>query len=362
MCLTLRPVASVALAMLATFLLPVLGCGSSRRGGPNPPDLSPSDTPSADIGQTRDNADRIVFAASRNGDGDDDIYTIAKDGSDRLRLTETTAADRQPSWSPDRSQIAYISTQDKGQQVSSEGLQIPQRADVWIMEANGLGKRRLFAATEESGYRLASYPRFSPDGQSIAVALLKEAGGTALGILNPITGALTKISDIGGVSAWSPDGQQIAFAGRPDGDQRFYIYLVSKDGKDLKKLSKPQVVGNRPGNARYDAHTSPVWTPDGTAIIYSGTLWKPGATPTAQPERVNGLYRLAATGGDATVISEKMDFGAVFSPQGDRISFTRFPDDPPSGGERLGALFISLPDGTGAEAIVTDLAVEASDW
>jgi Tol biopolymer transport system component len=356
---------AVPLMLMTSLIVPLLlvGCSGSRRGGPNPPDLSPADTPSDDIGQARNTEDRIVFAGSHNNDGDDDIYTVQRDGSDRLRLTETTAGDRQPAWSPDHSQIVYISTRDHGQPIRAEGLEVPQRADVWIMEANGLGKRRLFAADAEKGYRLAAYPRFSPDGQTIAVVLFKENGGTALGTLNPITGTLKEITEIGGVPAWSPDGEKIAFAARPAGDQRFYVYVVGKDGADPKQISKPQVVGNRPGNARYDAHTSPVWTPDGTAILYSGTLWKPGETPDAQPTPLNGLYRIPAEGGEATAVTQERDYGAVFSPQGDRLVFTRFPKEPPATDpQRLGSLYTSLPDGTNAQQIITDLAVEASDW
>ena len=71
---------------------------------------------------------RIALTLSK--DGNAEIYTMAADGSDLRRLTNNRAIDTSPSWSPDCSQLAFVS--DRGGN--------PQ---IYKMNADGSGVTRL---------------------------------------------------------------------------------------------------------------------------------------------------------------------------------------------------------------------------
>ena len=56
--------------------------------------------------------------------------------------------------------------------------------------------------------------------------------------------------------AWSPDGEQIAFASRRDG--RSHIYVMSADGSGTRQLT----------SGKHD-DTAPAWSPDGKWIAFA---------------------------------------------------------------------------------------------
>src|SRR5215213_219788 len=70
---------------------------------------------------------KIVFVSNR--DGNDEIYVMNADGSGQTRLTTTpnNVADRDPAWSPDGKQIAWVTNRDNP----------AADREVWIMNADG---------------------------------------------------------------------------------------------------------------------------------------------------------------------------------------------------------------------------------
>jgi len=91
---------------------------------------------------------RIAFADVR-GSQKEDIYMINADGSHEVRLTDNPATDWFPDWSPDGSNIIFVSWRDGN-------------SEIYVMNADGSGQMNLThdpAADED--------PAWSPDGSEI---------------------------------------------------------------------------------------------------------------------------------------------------------------------------------------------------
>jgi len=92
--------------------------------------------------------DRIVFASDVESENDE-IFSIASDGSDRQRLTTTDGRNWEPSWSPDCRQIVFQSDRSGNW-------------DIWRMNADGSNPVRLTDDPADDGQ-----PNWSPDGTTI---------------------------------------------------------------------------------------------------------------------------------------------------------------------------------------------------
>jgi Tol biopolymer transport system component len=72
---------------------------------------------------------RVAFMSSR--DGDWEVYAVNMDGSGLKRLTQSSAQDGLPTWSPDGRSIAFVSNRSGAWAI-------------WVMDANGANQRKLF--------------------------------------------------------------------------------------------------------------------------------------------------------------------------------------------------------------------------
>jgi hypothetical protein len=91
---------------------------------------------------------KIAFWSSR--DGNAEIYTMNPNGQGIDRLTNNSAGDVDPNWSPGGGKIAFVSNRDND-------------TDIYTMNANGQGVDNL---TKNPG--LDEWPAWSPDGKKIA--------------------------------------------------------------------------------------------------------------------------------------------------------------------------------------------------
>ncbi|MCP4542201.1 MAG: hypothetical protein GY832_34190 [Chloroflexi bacterium] len=209
----------------------------------------------ADTGETGalsvNGNDEVVFYSDRDG-RDWEIYVMPisdeteLDDSDPQQLTDNSAHDALPRWSPDKEKILFQSERDGNW-------------DIYVMNADGSEQQRL--THSDAG---DEYPSWSPDGTEIIFSSNRDgnyelyvlnvaAGGTPQRLTNNDTGEFQ--------AAWSPDGTRIAFASDRDGNDDIYI-MAAPGGSD--------VVGSNEQRLTYDSGWDlyPAWSPDGKQIAF----------------------------------------------------------------------------------------------
>jgi len=187
---------------------------------------------------------QIVFASDRRG-GPYELYKMKADGSDVVRLTNNTQ-DLTPSWSPDGTQIAFMSYRNAG-----------KGGDLYLMRADGGGVTRLTSSTDND-----SYPTWHPSGKRIV--FLREGPPPDYKKFvcerDLVTGKTRQIigcGQSGGRPEYSPDGGKIVFAADRWGKRRD-LCTVNPDGTGLQRLTS---------TGADDDH--PSWSPDGSKIVFT---------------------------------------------------------------------------------------------
>jgi len=161
----------------------------------------------------------IVFISERgaSGPGGQNVWIVSSDGSGRglRQLTFGNPGDSSPDWSPDGSTIAFTSSIRSG------------RGDIWTIPAAGGTPTRLTNDPDWGG----GQPAYSPDGRWIA--FVSERNGKCGIWVMPATGGertLIVEYDTGcvGGPCWSPDATKIAFTRSPeDGSNASDIWIAS---------------------------------------------------------------------------------------------------------------------------------------
>jgi hypothetical protein len=150
---------------------------------------------------------RVVFAREKvNGSPDSrELYVSTIDGSSsELRLTQNTAAEDDPVWSPDGSKVLFTSSRDGevGLWVSADNGSNPER---FLPTPTGYqdGQADWHAATDRVAFR-----RRDPDGH----CTLWLSSGSGLGEIPLTDGGVTTGPDLGDHQpSFSPDGTTLAF-------------------------------------------------------------------------------------------------------------------------------------------------------
>jgi serine/threonine protein kinase/Tol biopolymer transport system component len=130
----------------------------------------------------------------------EDLFVMRADGTELRRLTNDTAKDRVPRWSPDGSRLLFFSNRGG-------------KYEAWTVRPDGSGLRQ---ATQVAGEPVFN-PIWSPDGRRIVAALgfarsmlfnWRDAGVSS----SPVPLAPGGLSGFG-PNSWSPDGRRLAGTG-----------------------------------------------------------------------------------------------------------------------------------------------------
>jgi Tol biopolymer transport system component len=175
----------------------------------------------------------IVFTSVR--DGDLDIYAMDADGGNVRRLTDEPGYDGGPFYSPDGTKIVYRAYHPTDateladyRRLLDAGLVRPTTLDIWVMNADGSGKRRV---TSTAAANFA--PFFHPSGEKIIFSSnMQDPQGRNFDLyLVNLDGSgleqVTRHADFDGFPMFSPDGTKLVFASNrgavTEGDTNIFI-------------------------------------------------------------------------------------------------------------------------------------------
>jgi TolB protein len=189
-----------------------------------------------------------------------DLFTMNADGSGVTKLTDSVGASADAAWSPDGSLIAFDA--DRGDPGSKQGI--------YTMRSDGRGLHRVTVLPP--GYEVDIAPRFSPDGKRLVFTRFRGKGcpqpycpsehAALFTVALDGTGLrrLTTFAIHAGEADWSPDGKRIVFEAYPNGPYGD-VYVIGVNGRNLRNLTRNPIIGQA-GSA------DPVWSPDGTKILF----------------------------------------------------------------------------------------------
>lgn len=264
---------------------------------------------------------RIAFDTSRDVDDHGEIYSMNIDGSGQTRLTNHTAIDRHPVYSPDGSRIAFQSDRDN----LANG-----RSDIYVMDADGSNVQR---RTTDPGFDES--PAWSPDGTRIAFISTRadrvNNNARQVYVMNADGTGQTQITfgaPVQPTLSWSPDSSRIAFSAPAGNQPLFQIYSVGATGGPTSLLTTPVLPEN---------DIMPAWSPDGRQVAFSRYRNVVGGA--AEIYVVNasdggGLRNLTNAEGD--------DTAPAWSPDGSSIAFVSN-----RGNTSNRDIYLMYPDGSG---------------
>lgn len=197
---------------------------------------------------------RVIFAAGDYRGVDVGLFVVDAEGGQPVRI----AQGQEPTFSPDGTQIAYVSYGLTG-------------ARVWVANADGSDAHEILAgepALAEGSFSLA----WSPAGDRIAMDNGLE-GHVAIYTFAPDGSEFTEVITGGSNPHWSPDGSQIAYGALPGTPG---LSIADADGSNART---------------FDFGASGPWHPGGTPTsvgpsVAPGAWASPSASAAAFPTAV----------------------------------------------------------------------------
>lgn len=242
------------------------------------------------------------------------IFVGSGDGKASVAVTHDPVDHFEPSISPDRTKIAYV-TMDYD----------TNKSQLVVANTDGSSPVVLKASSTEA----FDNPAWSPEGSTIAFTKGRGTAGPSNGLftINPDGTGLSTVIDDGAYNdraSWSPDGKQLTF--QSDETGTYEIYAINADGTGARQLTD---AGRN--------YITPSWSPRGDKIAFS-TAFGPLHTMNTDGTRI------ATLGGSRTA-------QATWSPDSGKIMYLE--------GFKI---HVTNADGTGDHAIATPPSSSDPDW
>jgi Tol biopolymer transport system component len=206
-------------------------------------------------------AERRMYWPSLSPDGRHLVYettaneifvTDVTSGSTN-QLGQSGVAAFSPAWSPDGTEIAYITMPHPGG---------PPDFELNLVNPDGTNIRNL-GTGPYAGFGIA----WAPDRSRLITTVADFSSPSfplSLAIVQLPSGQLGPALPIAGSSyapSWSPDGSMIAFAILPPAGQMTEIWVSHPDGSAARRLTTAPTTGHRDD-------TTPQWSPHGRKILF----------------------------------------------------------------------------------------------
>ncbi len=280
-----------------------------------------------------------------------------------------------PQISPDGERVVYVRN-------FMDVMKDVRRSNLWIVATDGSDHRPLTSGNGNHGS-----PRWSPDGRRL-LWVASDDDGAQLHLRWMDTGTtaqITRLTEGPGSLAWSPDGRWIAFTMRvpesaepladlppkPEGAEwaepprvidkvvyRFdgagfleagftHLFVVPAEGGTPRQLT----------SGPYDDDGTPVWTPDGSALVFSANREEDWELDPLDTE----LYEVSLADGTLTQLTDRQgpDHSPVLSPDGRSIAYLGFDDR--EQGYQVTQLYSMARDGSGSRQLTTTLDRDVQD-
>jgi Tol biopolymer transport system component len=245
---------------------------------------------------------RIAFVRGFAFKPGSQLWLMNADGSGQRRLTRGRGSNSSPAWSPDGRRVAYA--YDAGEVIRNAGT--PQEytaypSHILVVTADGRRTSRL-TKWQKYAYEQKSSPEWSPDGRTVAFHVYDDGAYwiSRVGSDGSRQRNLTRSrSWEDGELAWSPDGRKIAFTNVHE----VGVYVMNRDGSGRHLLARVEAPERTEDGAFRTRDVA--WSPDGRRIacVSDGTLWVMKADGSGQRALVPGS-------------------GPAWSPDGRKIAFS----------------------------------------
>ena len=168
-------------------------------------------------------------AATLSFDGNQEIYLVNINGTLSSRVTNSKSIDISPTFSPDGSKMAFVSSRNGLPQLFLQDI------------ASGQVKRLTFSG------RYNTQPSWSPVGDKIVYTTWEKNGEINIFTINADGSGLMQLTQKCGENkspSWSPDGQMIVFTSNRQGKEK--LYVMSSKGGDERLLLQVDGVQTQP--------------------------------------------------------------------------------------------------------------------